>query len=58
MKVLITGGAGFIGSHLAEMMLVYRVQVRALDCCRQTVGGVLPSLLFHLVRPSCEFRLI
>jgi UDP-glucose 4-epimerase len=31
MKVLITGGAGFIGSHLAERLLADGQQVRALD---------------------------
>jgi UDP-glucose 4-epimerase len=31
MKVLITGGAGFIGSHLTEMLLASRMEVRVLD---------------------------
>jgi dTDP-L-rhamnose 4-epimerase len=31
MKVLITGGAGFIGSHLADRLLAERHEVRALD---------------------------
>jgi len=31
MKVLITGGAGFVGSHLAEKLLELGYQVRILD---------------------------
>src|SRR5919199_223120 len=31
MRVLITGGAGFIGSHLADKLLADRHEVRALD---------------------------
>jgi len=31
MKALITGGAGFIGSHLTEMLLASRMEVRVLD---------------------------
>src|SRR5690242_21791291 len=31
MKVLITGGAGFIGSHLADRLLAEGHEVRALD---------------------------
>jgi nucleoside-diphosphate-sugar epimerase len=30
-RVLVTGGAGFIGSHVAERVLVGGVAVRALD---------------------------
>ena len=31
MKVLITGGAGFIGSHIADLLLASCYQVRILD---------------------------
>jgi len=31
MRVLITGGAGFIGSHLADRLLAGGHEVRALD---------------------------
>lgn len=38
-KVLITGGAGFIGSHLADELLRQGYQVRALDCLNPQVHG-------------------
>jgi dTDP-L-rhamnose 4-epimerase len=37
--VLITGGAGFIGSHLAEALLAAGYRVRALDCLVEQVHG-------------------
>ncbi|MDX1540361.1 MAG: NAD-dependent epimerase/dehydratase family protein [Geminicoccaceae bacterium] len=38
-RVLITGGAGFIGSHLADELLAQRYQVRVLDdLCAQVHG--------------------
>jgi dTDP-L-rhamnose 4-epimerase len=38
-KVLITGGAGFIGSHLADELISHGYQVRALDnLCEQVHG--------------------
>ena len=30
-KILITGGAGFIGSHTADILLQQNIQVRVLD---------------------------
>ena len=38
-KVLITGGAGFIGSHLADELLEHGYQVRALDNLAEQVHG-------------------
>ncbi len=38
-KVLITGGAGFIGSHLADELLKRGYRVRALDCLSGQVHG-------------------
>jgi dTDP-L-rhamnose 4-epimerase len=39
MRVLITGGAGFIGSHLADLMLSRGYDVRALDSLEEQVHG-------------------
>jgi hypothetical protein len=38
-KVLITGGAGFIGSHVADELLQHGYQVRALDVLSPQVHG-------------------
>ncbi|MFZ0389433.1 MAG: GDP-mannose 4,6-dehydratase, partial [Calditrichia bacterium] len=38
-KVLITGGAGFIGSHLADELLANGYQVRILDNLSPQVHG-------------------
>jgi dTDP-L-rhamnose 4-epimerase len=47
MRVLITGGAGFIGSHLADLLLAEGHQVRALDNLDQQVhpAGERPDYL-------------
>src|SRR3954453_6331549 len=37
--VLITGGAGFIGSHLADELLSHGYRVRVLDCLDPQVHG-------------------
>jgi dTDP-L-rhamnose 4-epimerase len=38
-RVLITGGAGFIGSHLADELLEHGYEVRALDNLSDQVHG-------------------
>jgi len=38
-KILITGGAGFIGSHLADELLAHGYRVRALDNLSRQVHG-------------------
>ena len=45
-RVLITGGAGFIGSHLADELLAAGYRVRVLDNLSQQVHGA------HGLRPS------
>src|SRR5215213_8018520 len=47
-RILITGGAGFIGSHVADNLLRHGYEVRALDCLSPQVhggGAVRPSYL-------------
>jgi dTDP-L-rhamnose 4-epimerase len=38
-RILITGGAGFVGSHLADELLAHGYSVRALDCLEPQVHG-------------------
>ena len=47
MKVLITGGAGFIGSHTADALLARGHEVRVLDILQEPVhrGGAWPAWL-------------
>ena len=47
MKVLITGGAGFIGSHTADALIARGMQVRILDSLEEPVhpGHQPPSYL-------------
>jgi dTDP-L-rhamnose 4-epimerase len=52
--ILITGGAGFIGSHLADELCARGYRVRALDCLHPQVheDGIRPSYL----HPEVELR--
>jgi len=54
MRVLITGGAGFIGSHLAETLLSREQEVVALD---DLSTGSLQNILHLMRRPGFVFTL-
>ncbi len=54
MRVLITGGAGFIGSHLAEALLARDHQVTALD---DLSTGRLSNILHLIGNPAFRFVL-
>lgn len=53
-RLLITGGAGFIGSHLADELLAHDHQVRVLDVLSPQVHGTKGERLDYL-NPDVEF---
>jgi UDP-glucuronate decarboxylase len=54
MRVLVTGGAGFLGSHLCERLLEERHEVIALDNfytgSKENIAGLLSNSKFEVVR--------
>lgn len=42
-KILITGGAGFVGRHIARRFLEAGHEVHVVDCVAEYTGGILPS---------------
>ena len=59
MKVLITGGAGFIGSNLALKLIKKGYDVRVLDNLSKQIHGENPnkSYTFNLIKDKVEFIL-
>jgi len=53
--VLITGGAGFIGSHITRCLLLAGHTVRILDNLSTQIHGALPNGLDWLREPGIEF---
>ncbi len=53
--VLITGGAGFIGSHLITKLLSTGMRVRVLDSLSSQIHGALPKNLEWLDNNAIEF---
>ena len=53
MKVLITGGAGFIGSHTADRLLKEGYEVRVLDSLQKPIHNSIPAVSYtHLTLPT------
>ena len=50
---LVTGGAGFIGSHMVDLLLSKKYKVRVID---NLVGGHKKNLSHHKNNPNLKFN--
>ena len=51
MRVLITGGAGFVGSHLADALLERGDEVFVLDNLSTGSIDTRPEVFFYMIQP-------
>ena len=58
MKALVTGGAGFIGSHLSERLLEHGAEVVALDCFTDYYPRALKERNLAALRARPGYRLV
>lgn len=58
MKALVTGGAGFIGSHLSERLLDHGAEVTALDCFTDYYPRSLKESNLAALRARPGYRLV
>ena len=54
-NILITGGAGFIGSRLCEKLYNKGYNITVLDNLSEQIHGTIESSLFKKIKGKCTF---